>query len=363
MPWTRQFKDEILNIFSEKEEIMKLLNQSITIDMCQDTNVLTLLGDRLLLWPTYDIRYQGFSSDGKLLTDIAQGMETNVVRKDLATGTITLAVDVQTNLNEFEKYNLLVEQHNDQWERNGRPTQVIDPVHGDIFEVKDQYLDPAFISSRCCPAPDCKVNDYEQSGKLANMKPTIQRQTYVTVTYQVSLSNSEFQLGYAAYDKNQKVLYYNEQYHNDLAILIRKSIQEIWGNPYLSRPSGPLLKGISLLMQGKKLSICERENKVPNFLSYIDSKDLKKNTRKIERAQKVYEFSNKFFGYGVPIVSFLMVIVIFSQLVSGINNENLNGLLILLEITAVIGAVIVSRYLSRSMERNASIMDARKSLP
>ena len=362
MPWTRRFKNEMLSIFGDSEKIIRLLNKPITKDMCVDTNVLTLFCDRILMWPTYDIRYQGFSSDTQLLEDIARGMETSIVRKDIPSGIVEVAVDVQTNLDAFEKYNLLVQQHNEQWEKNGRPTQIIDPVHGDIYPVRDQKLDPALISSRCCPAPGCKINDYEQSGELAKLKPNLERRTYAKVTYQVTLTDSGFRLGYAAYNKKNEIVYYNEQSHNDLAVLIRKSIQEIWGNPNISRSSGPLLEGISLLTQGRKLSICRRDNKLPNFLRSEEVLASPREVESIEGMQKVYGFSNKLFGYGVPILSFFIGFLIFCQLVSGIANENLKGGLILSEIVVIIGLVIASRFLSRWSERQVSVMDARKTL-
>ena len=183
MAWTRKFGNQLYDILYDKECIDRILNDPITPAMCStpDNNLLTIFGERILLWPTFDIRFNGFQCGTKIMEDIARGMETNITRKDLKNNIIELSVDVITNLGEIEKYNLLVEQHNKEWVANGRNTHIVDPVHGDVIEIKDQLVDPVLISSRNNPAPDCKINDTTQTGPLSRARPTIKRKTYAKV--------------------------------------------------------------------------------------------------------------------------------------------------------------------------------------
>ena len=359
---TRRFGTQLLQILADKEKIRAILNAPITADMCLETHPLTLLADRLLMWPTYDIRYMGISGDTRLIRDIVSGMENNIIRKDLTSGIVEMSVEVQENLAEYEKFNHLTEQHNTDWIRNGRKTHVIDPVHGDLYEVADQLVDPALIGSRHNPVPDGQINDSVQRGRLSQMRPQMRRRTFATVRYQLRMSGEMFILGYAAYSSSNEVVYYGEQSHYDLAVLIRKSVQEIWGNPYEQHEAGKLLEGISLLTQGRKLNICKRDNKLPNFLSSLEIKSGIREVDIIEGKQNICKVSNKLFGIGVPVLSFFLVILIFLQLVDSVNNGTLNGTKILLEILIIITAVITGRFVSRWSERQASILDAEKSL-
>ena len=359
---TRQFGSELLQIWRDRERIKAILNQPITAGMCDDTHILTLLGERLLMWPTFDLRYIGISNDSALLKDIVKGMETNIIRRDLNASALVLSVEIPANLGEYEKFNMLAEDHNRQWIRNGRRTHVLDPVHGDVYEVKDQMVDPALLHSRTNPVPHCQANVGVQEGTLSRMRPTLRRRTFATITYQVWMYSGEFTLGYAAYNSKKEVVYYNQQSHTDLAVLIRKSIQEIWGNPYELKETGKVLEGISLLTQGRKLQICQRDNELPNFLSSLEIKKGVREVDIIEGGQNFFRVANVLSGYGVPVVSFFLAIAIFWELVMGVNNENLNGSSILLKIFGVIVMVIISRFVSRWSERQVSVLGAEKSL-
>jgi hypothetical protein len=221
------------------------------------------------MWPTHDIRYGGYGTcDTDLMKDMVKSAEVRITRKDITLGILELTVEMVKNIDEVERYNAAISRHNKEWKEQGSPTEVFDPVHGDKFEVKDQYVDPVMMQSTHYKLPKSAYSDVS-SGKLAQARPNLIRKSHIRVKYQMCIiSEVQFVLSYAAYDYDDKIIYYNEITHHDLAYMVRRSVQEIWGNPEAHDQYGPLLEGVSMLLNGKKLMTCKRDNKLPEFLAH-----------------------------------------------------------------------------------------------
>jgi len=233
----------------------------------KDKNLVQLLADKVMAWPTVDLRleHQYFngheieSSDSAFMKDIAAGMALRLRSKDMTQGMITVDVLFQSNMAEFERYNLAVQQHNEAWAEAGAMTEVFDPKTGDILPVKDNYIAPVYQQENL---PRTFQED-SSTGKLAAARPTIKRAVGITLQYKVSLIKDIFKLEYVARDTDNRVLYFDIQTHKNLPALIRRSVQGLWGNHSQYGEEGSFLDGIAQLYQGRKVKTCERQ---PSFL-------------------------------------------------------------------------------------------------
>ncbi len=293
------------------------------------------------------------------MQDIAKGMETRIIRKDIVEGRLDVLVEFQQNLHEFERYNLVIQQHNQEWRERGSPKDVFDPVHGDIYPIKDAFVDPAHITSRHHPLPD-SVYDNTSCGDLTKARPEMDRKGFVKIQYQLSIEEDLFIFGYAAYDYKNRIIYYNEVSNKDLSYLVRRSVQEIWGNHLVQRSSEPVLEGISYLIQGRKIDICKRDNKVPRFLKGTNVEIKTTNELTLAETKKsAMGFSNVLFGYVIPAFLILYIIVFSCQcLTRAFIQEQKTGGTYLIGMVFIILGIIASRWVSQWSERKVSAIDA-----
>lgn len=298
------------NRILEQEDINRA-SRNVPINVSDTFNVhpVNILSGLLMLWPPHDLRYQEHGTiEDPIMVDIIKGAETRIIRRDLTLGIVEVVVEFQKNLDEFERYNLVIKEHNKEWKKNGSPETVFDPVHGDIYVIKDQFVDPVHISSSHFQLPD-SVYDNKSTGALAQARPVMQHKAYVQVVYQVTINGDKFTLSYAAFDYNDRVIYYNKVSHYDLSCLIEKSIQEIWGNPTVFKAGKNLLDGVSMLIQGKKISICKKDNILPDFLmsTPIKIKDTKEIVT-LEMIESSLSTTSNFFSYIAPFALILSAV-------------------------------------------------------
>jgi len=326
-------------------------------------------------WPTHDLRYNNpdmddyFSADEELMVDLITGMETRVLRKDLSTGTLEYSVEFQNNLAEYERYNMVIEEHNELWKRQGCPTSVFDPVHGEVHKVIDQHVDPVVIASKNKPQPKSVYSN--SKSPLAKARPTMKRTGYIRVIYQLTVYKASYTLGYVAYDSSDRVLYYNELTHKDLAYLVRRSVQELWGNPLETAKSGCYLEGISMLIQGKKIKICKKDNDKPAILA--SSAVLKERNPELLAAtvqEKGLKTSESLLRWMVPLS--LVIGILWWSLncmgkafnhIEGTNTtvcEPGIGMKWMIGMALIIGAFLVARWLTQYTQRRASQIAAEK---
>lgn len=282
--FAEQYSDEL----EKRERIRKRREKSVSVKSILDKQPLTALEKLILMWPPHDIRFDGYGTfEEELMVDMIKGAEHRVIRKDIHQGILEVTVELVRNLDEIERYNAAAKKHNQEWIAMGSPSEIFDPVHGDSFAVKDQYIDPVMTKSKHYNLPDSAYSDIS-TGILAKKRPNIQRKSHIRVKYQMSISSDDqFILGYAAYDYEDRIIYYNSVKHHDLAYLVRRSVQEIWGNPLLKNDRGPLLEGVRMLINGKKINICKKDNQFPEFLATEDTRI--KSTEKIQKLEVAQE--------------------------------------------------------------------------
>ena len=261
---------EMLEIIHDEDHASTLRNKSTAVSALTGKNLLNTLATKITNYPAKDLRLERQyldshtvkSTDSEFMVDVAQGMAIKVASKDYQNNMLTINLDFHSNMGEFERYNLVVEQHNDKWIAAGRRKDTFDPIHGDITPVRETLVDQARVQNALDKIPVSR-----KKGPLASAKPNTKRSTVVTVQYLIKHNLSEFTLGYVARDSNNKVLYYNTLRSPDLTYLVRRSVQELWGNPDVYGDTGPFLEGIAMLINGKKIGICKRDNQKPAFLS------------------------------------------------------------------------------------------------
>ena len=222
-------------------------------------NILNVLTDLVKSWPLQDLRLNpdinGTATDPTYIRDMARGLKLKVAHKELETNTVEFKVMTLTNLDEYERYNLAVETHNDQYEAAGEPSIAFDPIHGTTKRVIDKHMSRISVPNEHDQIPDDDL-------PTTHPKPQPRRATILTLKYHiVQMGTIKFKLGYAAEDRAGRTIYYNEIEGTDLAALVRQSIQELWGNPSVYGMHGNLLEGIPLLIQGKKLNLCQNNTK------------------------------------------------------------------------------------------------------
>ena len=267
----RRYIRDLIDLDEEQTVSRKKRDQAFTVSSLGRQQPLQVLESLIKLWPMHDLRYENsdipgcYSTDIELMQDLVSGMELRILRRDLSTGTLECSAEFQSNLAEYERYNLVVQKHNDDWEKQGRPESIFDPVHGEVHKIKEKRVDPALITSSYNPQPKSAYS--KPTGSLSKSRPTMKRTGYIRIVYKLTHGTREFQLSYVAYDSSDRVIYYNQQAHTDLAYLVRRSVQELWGNPLENGKDGRYLEGIPMLIQGRKLKICKRDNARPGWLT------------------------------------------------------------------------------------------------
>jgi hypothetical protein len=281
----------------------------VTFDKVKKLNPVSILEKYLLLWPPCDVRcemsYQATHefdfTDSAFMDDLADGMILQVMGRDPMHNAIILGVYLQSNLAEFERYNLVVEKHNDTWIKQGCPEDVFNPLTGDISEIKEKLVSYADTESPYFKRPKRIKNN----GPLERAKPNAKRNLYSQIEFRLDpKTDKSFTLSFVAKDYNGQIIYYNVLTHKDIAYLTRRAIQELFGNPFVYGNKGPLLDGISLLIQGKKLEICDKEhNKRPDWM--VGPYKVNNPRLTVARIGSVwYNILGCLFGILIPIVIF-----------------------------------------------------------
>jgi hypothetical protein len=354
----KRFERDYAQVVLDKERIAIIREKPVHVRSLSDKQPMTVLEDLIKMWPTHDIRYKGWnSSDDELMTDMVQGTDIRVVRKDISAGILDISVEMVRNLDEIERYNAATASHNKKWRAMGSPTEVFDPVHGDSHKVRDQYVDPVMMQSRHYDLPESAYRRVS-TGKLAQARPEIVRKSHIKLRYQLQITDALFTLGYAAYDYEGRIIYYNQVRHNDLAYLVRRSVQEIWGNPACSRDFGELFEGVAMLLNGRKLGICKRDNKLPEFLAYEVSQV--KSTEELDRRESSrdgYVFVGNLFGFYMPIVIIVGFVVLFFVGFLGMTKPEADSTALMLCIVLMV-VTVICRIIAQGAERKASEIDS-----
>jgi hypothetical protein len=293
-------------------------------------NPLSVLEELVIGWPPCDVRYEPSyartheiePNDSELMKDVYRGLSLKVLHKMPTDGKLIVGVFLQSNLAEFERYNEAVQKHNEEWEKNGSPEDVFDPRTGDIHTVKDKSVRKALAKSSFLEHLDLED---ESDGNLSKARPKEKRHLYLTVSYkletiEIAGEDPYFRLGYIVTDYKDRIVYYNELESLDLSYLVRRATQEIYGHPFILTNKGPFFDGISLLIQGKKIPLCQKYNKVP--LLAAESKV--KKTREVHAVKNVEigtgEGIGILFGILIPIAAIVYAVGISLVAVNSYND-------------------------------------------
>lgn len=249
-------------------------NMPVTAKQAQGKNLVHLLANKLLGWPMTDLRLETDyqlnhdveSTDTLFMQEVSRGMEMRIARKDIAHNMLWVEILYQGNMAEYERFNIVALNHNEQWTKMDCPTDVFDPKHGDITPIADTYVAPAAVKSRYIHDLPSVMED-NSYGPIASARPGVKRSVGTIIQYHIELNQNTFLLEYVAKDTAGHVLYYNSIQGPNLTHLIRRSVQELWGNPSIYGNKGAYLEGISMLYQGRKMSICRKENHKPSYLT------------------------------------------------------------------------------------------------
>jgi hypothetical protein len=110
---------------------------------------------------------------------------------------------------------------------------------------------------------------------------------YATAEFRISIHKKVYTLGYTVKSREGYLLCYNEVQGYDLSLLVRRCVQEMWGNYKMTRYWGPFYDGISQLLKGHKIPVCiERKNKLPKWCK----------TRKAKKPTKARQVSSFYFN-------------------------------------------------------------------
>jgi len=323
------FQDRVSSVYEAYAAFREFRELELTVKNIKEHSPLDLLSALVISWPLSDIRLshtlkQGaYSEVGSLLfiddiseefiRDFVKGMELKERKRSVKDSSLIFDIMVQGNLDKFEAYNKKVTEHNSAWMLRGSCTYDFDPVTGIEERLKDTYVDT--LDAESLHHKQIKRN--ASSGDLTKSAPDVRRVSYGSIEYRILVEGKVFTLGFVAYSKDHEILYYNEVSGYDLSDLVRRSVQEIWGN-FKVRDyfNDAYYDGVSYLFKGHKLKICkDRENKLP---SWADAYKFKAPTKEGALTRGMYP-QEVLFRVFLPIVIFLVGVVIipFSVVYSG----------------------------------------------
>ena len=302
----RRYERDMLNIVQKDMDNSASRHRRVRPDDVEGKNLVNILSELVMLWPPRDLRLERdykkthdvIDWSDEHLKDMADAMQQHVIRRNYKDSELTVGVDFHSNLAEVERYNLSVQHHNQQWMEMGAPMDVFDPKHGNISKVHDAYVDPVLAQSDYQPIPD-SIREDMSDGPLAKARPELERTVAVTVKYHIALNQGLFKLDYVAEDNKHRVVYYNSLIDCDLARMVRQSVQELWGNPEAYGNEAAFLEGIPMLIQGKKLDICKRENTRPG-MSLNQLKTVNPELTVAEASETGWKVIHVLTGYLVP---------------------------------------------------------------
>lgn len=331
MPKKRYARDLLTQVLKNREESERRWLPLKETDI-GDEPLAHILSDLVVSWPPRDLRFDTAYSvsheitsvDSEYMELLARGMEVRVTKKDLATNTVEFAVDFQSNLDEYEQYNEVAKTHNKRWSDVGCPKDAFDPVKGTVKTIQDTYVDPVIPDSKHQPIPK-SLYEGVSNGKLSKARPGMQRKTYVRLTYHVEVKRQEpistYTLTVTARNNKSQVLLHYSDFSADLAALVRGSVQRLWGNTSLYGNKGPLLDGISMLLQGKKIHLSN--GKLPGPVK--STVEPQKVALVAEKAGTGVGFA--VFGYIIPGLSFvsLIILVVYCLIEAYLEGKTMSG--------------------------------------
>jgi len=303
---TARFVKGLSNTVSAEMEQSRRRAAPVAVAMGDPTDVLARL---VFDWPARDVRldtrYVGsheVNDTSELwVKDVVSAVRLREERRTPGAGVLVVGVDFPSNMAEYERFNSVVQVHNQRWAEAGCPEDCVDPWSGDVVEVEG-YVDYAR------PSDDIPLLG-DGGGPLDSRRPHPVRSMHITVEYRATEWNGMWKLGFVARDVSARALCWNEESGPDLAALVRRATQMFYGNPFVVGNEGPLSDGLPLLVQGRKAALCERRNARPQWMSGA----VKRGVSAAFVETKIEEVSGRVahnvFGFWIPAACVVMMLV------------------------------------------------------
>jgi hypothetical protein len=222
----------------------------------QSWGILTVLQYYLYKWAPQDARlgdsyketHNVIQHDSPEMVKLADGLKLAVISKDYKRNMLDVGVFSVANQAEFEAQKIEFESKLSAWEDNGAPEDVFDPVSGDLYEV--------------CPTEGMKGIEAKEA-LFARLRVSLEKTPDCHI------------LSFAAWDNQDRLLYYNVLKHEMAGHLVKCMMHELFGNHLLRGNEGAFLEGISYLIQGRKIALCQGHPK-PTWTQFDQIKTLTK---------------------------------------------------------------------------------------
>lgn len=361
----RRLKAEIEEGFELDFEDSFERTLSVSVKDVRRSNPVSIMEKYLLNWPPRDVRFEDTYldehefefTDSVYMVDLADGMTLKVIERLPKENSITIGVYLQSNLAEFERYNAVVEEHNEAWVEQGSPEELFDPRTGDIIPIRDTLVKEAVADS-----PYRRTSEYEPSdGPLTKARPKTKRDLYAKIKVRLDIEDDMFIIGFVAWDSKDLIIYYNVLENENLSYLTRRVIHELFGNPFVYGNSGALLDGIAHLIQGKKLKLCGEHNTIPDWpgLDEYSVKDSNPEVASNKVTEVLFRIAAVFFGYLAPVYIFWTYVIAKSW--HSLKTATKDGLIQgdpdwLITVIGACVALMVSFLLAKYCNRQANVL-------
>lgn len=312
-------------------------------DGLRSLSPLTILQKFLHLWKPQDARlseshretHSVIQSDSPAMVRLADGMKLSIISKIPKQNSLIVGVFFPSNTAEYERYYSVLGHSLAKWEHHGSPKDVFDSVSGDLHEV-----DP--IAGVKAPRPSQAL--------------------YARLRLSLDIRPKSFILSFAAWDLQDRVLFYNVLESENVSYLMRRAMHELFGNHLLKGNSGPFLEGISYLIQGKKLKLCRNHPK-PSWLDSTSYKTV--NTDLIQ-----YQIEATLLKAVAFILKYLIPVALF---IYGVFVNTIHSLMLFdktdvgdpLYIHKLIGSLafaVISFKISQAIDRYVSVLNHKSKL-
>ena len=355
--------DEVPQTHKEKREepiyVHDIENKHDLVDLAACT---------LMLWEPIDIRIDGRDAINMDLRKFVMSMETQLGEKFYEDGIFEYFVETQSNVDEFERFNAFIKKHNEKALNNrGMTGTTIHPITGEKIQGMEGYVNVCMdFESKYYYGEIQEPGD----GPISSKRPVAKLKPIVKVTYQVKIIGDKFRLGYVAEDLKGLITYYNQIEGENLAQLIRRSVQEIWGNPNAIQGNRvDKAQGVPMLIHGHKIAQCQRDNTKPEFMDELVEKlktQIKTSNPELERKELdevASEFVEASTGYFLPVI--LLIIFLVGSFWSWIhwgNDGEGAGARFVATMVALIVVSLIGRKTSQLAARRASVIRHEKPL-
>jgi hypothetical protein len=236
-------------------DLLRECNIPVYTEVLETENILTLLETNFLKWPPRDIRVTPWMAGderydflaSKLSLKRYESMDIRILNKDVSKSAIEIGIYLVANMEDFIRYNELVEAHNDQHYAEQEGTGY-DPVTGKTLSeskaVKELW---PTIRTDMVEKPDLEELDVLPG--VTPPRPKYMHQATILLTLEAF--RGEWRMGYRVEELQNKILTSGAVIDKDLSVASQQVVHQIFGNAAIETSGDPYL-GIGRLLRGGK---------------------------------------------------------------------------------------------------------------